>query len=192
LVGLPVTSLRFPVNPASSQVAACVRTIGLASKAPPAYAEPQTAEAAANLHQKQKNGLRPCKPSEAMVKIRCLWSFRSLAELFSKPEVTASGFPLCARQGACTRRRKSSMDPDDGNHEPNTKGYHREVGSEGRCKQNPGLRNTLRIRGGSLWTRGQRSPKSDSHPEETDVDATGTWDESACAIPGEICSPALC
>jgi hypothetical protein len=79
------------------------------------------------------------------------------------------------------------MDPDDGNHEPNTKGYHREVGSEGRCKQNPGLRNTLRIRGGSLWTRGQRSPKSDSHPEETDVDATGTWDESACAIPGDIC-----
>jgi hypothetical protein len=54
LVGLPVTSLRFPVNPVSSQVAACVTTIGLASKAPPAYAEPQTAEAAANLHQKQK------------------------------------------------------------------------------------------------------------------------------------------
>ena len=53
-VGLPVASLRVTVNPASSQVAAYVRTIGLASKAPPAYAEPQTAEAAASLHQKQK------------------------------------------------------------------------------------------------------------------------------------------
>jgi hypothetical protein len=53
-VGLPVTSLRFPVNPVFSQVAACVRTIGLASKAPAAYAEHQTAEAAADLHQKQK------------------------------------------------------------------------------------------------------------------------------------------
>jgi hypothetical protein len=71
-VGLPVTSLRFPVNPASSQAPALVRTIRLASPAPAAYAEPQTAEAAADLHQKQKNGLRPCKPSEAMVKIRQL------------------------------------------------------------------------------------------------------------------------
>jgi hypothetical protein len=71
-VGLTVTSLRFPVNPVFSQVAALVRTIDLASKAPAAYAEPQTAEAAADLHQKQKNGLRPCKPSEAMVKIRQL------------------------------------------------------------------------------------------------------------------------
>ena len=96
--GPPVASLRFPVNPASSQVAAGVRTIGLASKAPATYAEPQTAEAAADLHQKQKNGLRPCKPSEAMVKIRCLWSFRSLAELSSKPEVTASGFPFIPSQ----------------------------------------------------------------------------------------------
>ena len=71
-VGVTVTSLRFPVNPASSRAAALVRTIGLASPAPAAYAEPQTAEAAADLHQKQKNGLRPCKPSEAMVKIRQL------------------------------------------------------------------------------------------------------------------------
>src|SRR5208283_916462 len=93
-VGVTVASLRFTVNPASSQVAAGVRTIGLASKAPAAYAEPQTAEAAAHLHQKQKNGLRPCKPSEAMVKIRCLWSFRSLAELSSRPEVGASGLPF--------------------------------------------------------------------------------------------------
>ena len=69
-VGLTVASLRFTVNPASSQVAACLRTIGLAPKAAAADAEPQTAEAAADLHQKQKNDLRPCKPSEAMVKIR--------------------------------------------------------------------------------------------------------------------------
>jgi hypothetical protein len=33
-----------------------------------------------------------------MVKIRCLWSFRSLAELSSKPEVTASGFPFIPSQ----------------------------------------------------------------------------------------------
>lgn len=69
-VGLTVTSLRFPVNPASPRAAACLRTIGLASPAPAADAEPQTAETAADLHQKQKNDLRPCKPSEAMVKIR--------------------------------------------------------------------------------------------------------------------------
>jgi hypothetical protein len=29
-----------------------------------------------------------------MVHIECLWSFRSLAELSSKPEVGASGFPF--------------------------------------------------------------------------------------------------
>ena len=79
------------------------------------------------------------------------------------------------------------MDPDDGNHEPNTKGYGREARSGGRCEQSPGPRNTKRIRGSSFWTKGQKYRKSDSHPEGTAADATGTWDESACAMPGEIC-----
>ncbi len=37
----------------------------------------------------------------------------------------------------------------------------------------------------SLGERAKDS-KPDSHLEEIDVYATGTWDESACAIPGEI------
>jgi hypothetical protein len=83
------------------------------------------------------------------------------------------------------------MDPDDGNHEPNRKGCHREVGSEGSGTQTPGPRHTKRIGGIYSWARGQIDPKPDSHPEGVDVYATGIWEESRCAIPGEICSSAL-
>ena len=83
------------------------------------------------------------------------------------------------------------MDPDGGNHEPNRKGCHREVGSEGSGTQNPGPRNTKRIRGIYLWARGHKDLKPDSHPEGVGVDATGIWEESRGAIPGEVCSSAL-
>ena len=78
------------------------------------------------------------------------------------------------------------MDPDDGNHEPNRKGCHREVGSEGSGTQTPGPRYTKRIGGTCLWARGHKDPKPDSHPEGVGVYATGIWEESRCAIPGEI------
>jgi len=84
------------------------------------------------------------------------------------------------------------MDPDGGNHEPNRKGCHREVGSEGSGTQTPGPRYTKRIEGTHRWVRGQEYPKPNSHSEGVGVDATGMWEESQCAIPGEICSPALC
>jgi hypothetical protein len=83
------------------------------------------------------------------------------------------------------------MDPDGGNHEPNRKGCHREVGSEGSGTQTPGPRYTKRIGGTYLWAREQQDSKPDSHPEVMDVDATGIWEESGCAIPGEITSACL-
>ena len=83
------------------------------------------------------------------------------------------------------------MDPDDGNHEPNRKGCHREVGSEGSGTQTPGPRYTKRIGGTCLWARGHKDPKPDSHPEGVGVYATGIWEESRCAIPGEISSACL-
>ena len=64
------------------------------------------------------------------------------------------------------------------------------MGSGGSGKQNPGLRNTKRIRGSHTWARRQKDLKPDSHPERVEVDATGKWGESECAIPGEICSSA--
>ena len=82
------------------------------------------------------------------------------------------------------------MDPDGGNHEPNTKGCHREVGSGGRCKQTPGPRYTKRIGGNRSEARGHKDLKPDSHPEGMGVYATGIWEESRCAILGEICPSA--
>jgi len=82
------------------------------------------------------------------------------------------------------------MDPDGGNHEPNRKGYHREVGSEGSGTQTPGPRYTKRIKGIHPWAKEPKSRKPNSHPEGMDVDATGTWEERRCAIPGEVCPPA--
>ena len=82
------------------------------------------------------------------------------------------------------------MDPDGGNHEPNRKGCHREVGSEGSGTQTPGPRYTKRIEGIRSWARGRKDSKPDSHPEGVDVDVTGVWEESRCAIPGEISSSA--
>jgi hypothetical protein len=79
------------------------------------------------------------------------------------------------------------MDPDGGNHEPNRKGCHREVGSEGSGKQTPGPRYTKRIEGTYPVARGRKDLKPDSHSEGVGVDATGIWEESGCAIPGEIC-----
>ncbi len=64
------------------------------------------------------------------------------------------------------------------------------MGSEGSGRQIPGLRNTKRIRGSHTWARRPKDPKPDSHPEGVEVDATGRWGESECAIPGEICSSA--
>jgi hypothetical protein len=64
------------------------------------------------------------------------------------------------------------------------------MGSKGSGRQIPGLRNTKRIRGSHTWTRRPQDPKSDSHPEGVEVDATGRWGEGECAIPGEICSSA--
>jgi hypothetical protein len=83
------------------------------------------------------------------------------------------------------------MDPDDGNHERNRKGCHREVGSEGSGRRTPGPRYTKRIGGIHSWAKEQRSRKPDSHPEGMDVYATGRWEESQCAIPGEICPVGL-
>jgi hypothetical protein len=83
------------------------------------------------------------------------------------------------------------MDPDGGNHEPNRKGCHREAGSEGSGTQTPGPRYTKRIRGTHSWARGPKDPKPDSHPEGVGVYATGIWEESQCAIPGEICPVGL-
>jgi hypothetical protein len=51
--GLPVTSLRLPVNSAPPYNTAFLPTIRLPPPAPPTYIEPQTAPAATNLHQKQ-------------------------------------------------------------------------------------------------------------------------------------------
>lgn len=83
------------------------------------------------------------------------------------------------------------MDPDDGNHELNRKGCRREAGSEGSGTQTPGPRYTKRIEGTHSWARRPKDSKPDSHPGGMGVDATGIWDESQCAIPGEICSSAL-
>ncbi len=83
------------------------------------------------------------------------------------------------------------MDPDGGNREPNHKGCHREVGSEGSGKQTPGPRYTKRIKGSHSWARGPIDPKPDSHSEGVGVDATGIWEESGHAIPGELCPSAL-
>jgi len=41
------------------------------------------------------------------------------------------------------------------------------------------------------WARRHKDLKPDSHPEGVGVDATGIWEESRCAIPGEVCSSAL-
>ena len=68
LLGLPVPSLRFPVNPESPLASAFIRTIGLASKAPAAHEEPRCAEVTPNLDEKQ-SGLQPCTQSEAVVNI---------------------------------------------------------------------------------------------------------------------------
>jgi hypothetical protein len=51
--GLPVTSLRLPVNSPLPYNTALLTTIRLPSPAPPTYIKPQTAPAATNLHQKQ-------------------------------------------------------------------------------------------------------------------------------------------
>lgn len=91
LPGLPVSSLRLPVNPESPQTAALVRTIGLSPPAPPAYEETHAAPSAMNLDKKQ-SGLQPCKQSEAVVEIWRLWGFRSFRSSLSEPEVGASGF----------------------------------------------------------------------------------------------------
>ena len=64
------------------------------------------------------------------------------------------------------------------------------MGSGGSGRQIPGLRNTKRIRGSHTWARRHKDLKPDSHPEGVEVDATGRWGESRCAIPGEICLPA--
>ena len=64
------------------------------------------------------------------------------------------------------------------------------MGSGGSGRQIPGLRNTKRIRGSHAWARRLKDPKPESHPEGVEVDATGIWGESECAIPGEICSSA--
>jgi len=64
------------------------------------------------------------------------------------------------------------------------------MGSGGSGRQIPGLRNTKRIRGSHTWARRHKDLKPDSHPEGVEVDATGRWGESRCAIPGEICSSA--
>jgi len=83
------------------------------------------------------------------------------------------------------------MDPDGGNHEPNRKGRRREAGSEGSGTQTPGPRYTKRIEGIHSWAKEHKGRKPNSHSEGVDVDATGRWEESRCAIPGEICSSAL-
>ena len=64
------------------------------------------------------------------------------------------------------------------------------MGSRGSGRQIPGLRNTKRIRGSHAWAKRHKDLKPDSHPEGVEVDATGRWGESECAIPGEICSSA--
>ena len=65
------------------------------------------------------------------------------------------------------------------------------MGSGGSGRQIPGPRNTKRIRGSHVWARRQQDLKPDSHPEGVEVDATGRWGESECAIPGEVCSSAI-
>ena len=97
LPGLPVPSLGFPVNLEFPLPAALVRTIGLAAPAPPAHEETGPAPSATNLDKKQ-NGLRPCKQSEAVIDVWCMWGFRSFRSFFSKPEVAASGFPFLSLQ----------------------------------------------------------------------------------------------
>ena len=92
LPGLPVPSLGFPVNPESPQAAAPVRTIGLAPPAPPAHEEPHAAPSAMNLDQEQ-SGLQPCKQSEAVIEIWCLWGFRSFSEtLRQSPKLPLRAF----------------------------------------------------------------------------------------------------
>jgi hypothetical protein len=90
LPGLPVPSLRFPVNPESPQTAAFVRTIGLASPAPPAYEETHAAEAATNLDQKQ-SGLQRCKSVRSRDRNKWFVGLPIVPELFFKARSCSFG-----------------------------------------------------------------------------------------------------
>ena len=83
------------------------------------------------------------------------------------------------------------MGPDGGNHWPNRKGRRREAGSEGSGKRTPAPGHTKRMRHLSPGKGGTKTLKPGSHPEEVDAYATDIWEESRCAIPGEICSSAM-
>ena len=61
--------------------------------------------------------------------------------------------------------------PDQGNCEPNGKGVHREVESEGSRRQSAGPTNRKRMRR-VRWVRRQLGLKPETDPESVDVDAT--------------------
>ena len=92
LAGLPVASLRFPVNPESPLAATLLRTVCLAPPAPAADKEPHAAEAAVNLDKKQ-SGLQPCTQSEAVVKrMSCLGLPIVSGALFQSPKLPLRAF----------------------------------------------------------------------------------------------------
>ena len=53
--------------------------------------------------------------------------------------------------------------------------------------QTPGPKNMKRIGGAHILGEQAQKCKAQYHPEGVCVDATGMWEESSCAIPGEIC-----
>ena len=61
--------------------------------------------------------------------------------------------------------------PDQGNWEPNGKGVHREVESEGSRRQSAGPTNRKRMRR-VRWVRRQLALKPEADPESVEVDAT--------------------
>lgn len=92
LAGLPVASLRFPVNAKLPLAAALLRTVCLAPPAPAADKEPHAAEAAMNLDKKQR-GLQPCIQSEAVVeRMNCLGLPIVSGALFQSPKLPLRAF----------------------------------------------------------------------------------------------------
>src|SRR5271157_4276983 len=85
LLGLPVPSLRFPVNPEHPLASALFGTIGLAPPAPAAHEEARSAEAAVDLYEKQK---RPptLRTVGSRDKIEWFVGLRSFRSSSSKPE----------------------------------------------------------------------------------------------------------
>ena len=111
LAGLPVASLRFPVNAKLPLAAALLRTVCLAPPAPAADKEPHAAEAAMNLDKKQR-GLQPCIQSEAVVeRMNCLGLPIVSGALFQSPKLPLRAFFFIPSN---IRKNRQKKDPSWG------------------------------------------------------------------------------